>query len=95
MSKSEWNLPTTVLFMALHGLLLWVVIPFGTMAWVFVHNWMHKADFDECLGWYDANLAAFVQRLLLRPIFRVPTVGWIPAREMTQVTHRVRLLDIF
>jgi hypothetical protein len=84
-----------LLLMVLHAILMWVVIPIGFIAWVFVHNWLQKAECDECLGWYDLNLGAFLQRVLLRPIIPAPTLNWIPFKNMTEVTHRVWLFDFF
>jgi len=93
--KPELHWSIAGLLLILQGLLIWIVLVIGFVAWMFVHVWWQKADFPECLGWYDLNLAAFLQRVVLRPIIAVPTVSWIPVGKMTEVTHRVRPFDLF
>jgi hypothetical protein len=91
MPQLHWSV--AALIVILHGLFMWIVVPFGVVAWVLVHTWLQKADFGECLGWYDLNLVAFLQRVLLRPITREPSARWVPVGKMTEVTHRVWLFD--
>jgi len=76
------------------GVLLWVVVPLAAIAWPFVALRLRRrgATFGRYLGWVDLNLIAGLQRTILRPLVRAPS-NWVPAREMPQVTHRLRATD--
>ena len=76
------------------GVLLWVVVPVAALAWPIVALRLRRrgVTFGRYLGWVDLNLIACLQRTILRPLVREPA-DWVPAREMPQVTHRLRAVD--
>ena len=86
---------TALVLLTIRGVLLWIVMPVGFVAWLFFHSWIQRAALGECLAWYDVNLIAFLQRVLLRPFITEPTVAWVPVRGMTDVTHRVKPRDLY
>lgn len=86
---------TALVLLTIRGVLLWIVMPVGFVAWLFFHSWIQRAALGECLAWYDVNLIAFIQRVLLRLLITEPTVEWVPARGMTDVTQRVKLRDVY
>jgi len=91
--RPQLHWATALVLLTLRGVLLWIVMPVGVVAWLFLHSWIQRAALGECLAWYDVNLIAFLQRVLLRPFIPEPTVAWVPAKGMTDVTRKVRLLD--
>ena len=80
--------------MMIRGLLLWLVIPVSTVAWLlaFVPLRRRKVTFGGFLGWVDLNLAAILTRSVLRPLFRDPP-PWVPLSSLPRVVHRVDMLD--
>jgi hypothetical protein len=85
----HWAIALVLLL--LRGVLLWIVIPAGFVAWLFFHSWIQRATLGGCLAWYDVNLIAFLQRVLLRQFIPKPTVEWVPVRAMTDA----RLHDLY
>lgn len=45
-----------LLFLAVRGIVLWVLIPFAFLAWLLVHSWAQKASLGQAICWYDQNL---------------------------------------
>jgi hypothetical protein len=45
----------------------------------------------QCVGWFDLNLLAFLQRFLFGLLIPEPSVRYVPWRDMTDVTHRIRI----
>jgi len=72
------------------GYLLWLVVPYGLLTWLVYYWWARRASLGQCLGWFDLNLIAFLQRVVLRYFIPDPTAYWIPSKEMSTVNHRVR-----
>lgn len=90
------DIPPEVAFIILtiRGVLLWLVIPMGFVAWLAYFWWAQSASLGQCLGWFDLNLLALLQRVLRRFIpYR--TAWMLPSREMSSVTHRFRSNDLF
>ena len=83
-----------VLILLARGLLLWVVVPVATLAWMVAFPWLHRRGvrFLQYLGWIDLNLIAFLQRFVFRPLVRWP-IDFVSAREMSLVVHRLRAID--
>ena len=81
----------------LRGILLWIVIPLGFLAWVILTPWLHarRVTLGQFLGWDDNNLVAALERSVLRPLFRQPPQPWIPARDIERVQHRIGKLDLY
>lgn len=81
--------------LCVRGVLLWIIIPLAALAWLPVAVWLRRrgVKFRQFLGWVDLNLIAFLERTVLRPLFRSP-IQWTPARAMPEVTHRVDALDL-
>jgi hypothetical protein len=76
------------------GLLLWIVVPIGTVGRIFAELWLRRSGvrFLQYLGWIDLNLIAFLQRVVFRPLVRRPS-DFVPARKMSSMTHRLRAID--
>jgi hypothetical protein len=81
--------------LCLRGVLLWIVIPLAALAWLpaAVRLRRRGVKLGQFLGWVDLNLVAFLERTILRPLFRSP-VKWTSMRAMPEVTHRVGALDL-
>ena len=81
--------------LCLRGVLLWIVIPLAVLAWIPVSARLRRrgVKLGQFLGWADLNLMAFLERTILRPLFRFP-IQWTPMRVMPEVTHRVGALDL-
>jgi hypothetical protein len=81
--------------LCLRGVLLWIVIPLAVLAWLPVSVRLRRrgVKLGQFLGWADLNLMAFLERTILRPLFRSP-IQWTPMRVMPEVTHRVGALDL-
>jgi hypothetical protein len=81
----------------LRGILLWIVIPVGFLAWVILTPWLHarRVTLGQFLGWVDNNLVAGLERGVLRPLFRQPARRWIRARDIKRVQHRIGMLDLY
>jgi hypothetical protein len=79
------------------GILLWIVVPLGFLAWVVLTPWLRarRVPLGQFLGWIDNNLIAGLERSVLRPLFRHPPQPWIRARDIEQVRHRVGWLSFY
>ena len=78
-----------VIFVTVRGWLLWIVMPCGFVAWATYYWWRRKASLGQCLGWFDLNVGAFLQRKVLRRFIPHPSLRWVPSDQMSAVTHRV------
>ena len=58
-----------ILLLTVRGVLLWVVLPVGCVAWVLGALRLHQRGITigQFLGWIDINLIALIQHSLLRP----------------------------
>ena len=74
------------------GVLLWIVIPIGFIAWSLSVAWS-RHSLGQFLGWVDLNLVWILERTLLRPLFPRPSQGRVRANDISKVTHRVGALD--
>ncbi len=83
-----------LLLLLLRGILLWLTVPLAICAWPFAYVTLSRSGvkFGQFLGWVDLNLMAFLSRIVLRLLFRDP-LPWVPWREMSRVTHRLRFID--
>ncbi len=81
--------------LCLRGVLLWVIIPVATLVWLPASVWLRRrgVKLGQFLGWVDLNLIAFLERTILRPLFR-SAIPWTPPRAMREVTHRVDAFDL-
>ena len=82
-----------VLLFVLRGLLLWIVIPLGILAWLVSVAWTRRS-LGAFLGWLDFNLIALLGSTILRPIFPQP-MRMVALREMDHLKHRVGTSDLF
>lgn len=82
------------ILLTVHGFLLWWLIPLWTLIWLVLCVWMLRkgVGLGRFLGWADVNFTAFLQRVVMRPMFPRP-VQWVPIRDMPGVEHRVSVLD--
>ncbi len=80
--------------LVIRGILLWLVVPLAAVSWVVLGPFT-KASLGACIGWFDLNLVAFIQRVLLRPVVRRPPASWLPLTKMRRTTHRVALLGLW
>ena len=94
-SKSDFL--AGILLLTVRGVLLWVVLPIGCLAWVLGAPWLHKRGIKigQFLGWIDINLIALIQHSLLRPFYRNAALPWLSAREISGVVHRAGLMDLY
>jgi predicted tellurium resistance membrane protein TerC len=78
----------------IRGVLLWLVVPLATLWWLVARaaGRTRGIPLGQFLGWIDLNLIAGIQRTIMRPFVRSP-VDWVPASDMRQVTHRLRVTD--
>jgi hypothetical protein len=80
--------------LVVRGILLWLVVPVAAVVWPVAVLFLRRRGitFGRFLGWVDLNLIACLQRTILRPLVRTP-LAWVPARDMAEVTHRLRGID--
>ena len=85
------------LLLTFRGVLLWIIIPVGTLSWLLGIQWVGKngVSLGALLGWLDLNTTFVLARGLLRPLFPDATAKWIPASERSRVTHRIGMGDLF
>ena len=97
MSSKTIGVFAGLVLLVVRGILLWVVVPLGCIAWVIDSPWLHKrgVGIGQFLGWIDINLIALIQRSLLRPFIRDAAQPWVPARKISEVAHRIGRLDLF
>jgi len=83
-----------LVLLTVRGLLLWVVVPLGVVAWplVVVTSRKRGVRLGQFLGWLDLNLTSAIQRTVTRPFFQAP-IPWTPFDAAASLTHRIRLLD--
>jgi hypothetical protein len=83
-----------MVLLLVRGVLLWVVVPLGVLAWPVVALSFRRRGLclGEFLGWLDLNLTSAIQRSVVRPFFDAP-IPWTPFSEAAGLTHRIRLLD--
>lgn len=82
-----------VLLLTLRGLLLWIVIPLGALAWLVSVAWTRRS-LAVFLRWSDINLIALLESTILRPIFPQP-VRWFTLKEVADLRHRIGTFDLF
>lgn len=85
---------TGLILLLIRGVVLWLLIPLVSLFWIF--GWFYwrrrRVSLGQMLGWADINLIAAIQRGLLRPLIRYPSV-WTPISELPTTTHRIRCID--
>ena len=84
----------SVALLVVRGVLLWLVVPVGACVWLILALPLrrHGVGFGAFFGWVDLNLLAFLRRSLFRPISETRP-DWVHPRELTRITHRLRILD--
>ena len=84
---------TGLLLLLVCGVLLWLVVPLAAVTWLLLWPVMQRSDVSlgSFIGWTDLNLMAALERLS-GPFVKEP-LNWIPWRESSDVTHRVRFVD--
>jgi len=81
-----------VILLTLRGLLLWIVVPLGTLAWL-VSVTFTRRSLAVFLRWSDVNLVAALESTILRPLFPQP-VRWFALKEVAELRHRVGISDL-
>jgi hypothetical protein len=83
-----------LILLIVRGLLLWMVVPLGVLAWplVVVPSRKRGVRLGQFLGWLDLNVTSAIQRTIARPFFEAP-IAWTPFDAAASSTHRIRLLD--
>jgi hypothetical protein len=83
-----------LILLTVRGVLLWVIVPFGVLAWplVVVASRKRGLRLGQFLGWLDLNLTSAIQRTVARPFFDGP-IPWTPFSAAAGLTHRIRPLD--
>ena len=81
--------------LCLRGVLLWVVVPLGSLAWLAGWPAWHRrrVKLAQFLGWLDLNLIAVLERSLLRPFVKDP-LARVPLARAHEVTHRISSMDL-
>lgn len=80
---------------ALRGMALWLIIPFGTLAWVLVIVWMRGIPLGAFLGWLDWNFTCALQDLFSLNRFGVQILDRWPWRDVRALKHRISWLDMW
>jgi hypothetical protein len=91
---SELNEFVQLMALVIRGVLLWIAVPVAVIAWAVIF-WMTKARLGACLGWFDLNLNALIQRVILRPFIRKPPALWVPLSGMATTEHRIAFLGFW
>ncbi|MFC9919811.1 hypothetical protein [Agromyces binzhouensis] len=81
--------------LVVRGLLLWIVIPVGFIAWL-LFGWVLGVGPGQFLGWVDLNLIAALQRVLVHRVngeWPMPRVAFVPIGKLRSILHRVSVLD--
>jgi hypothetical protein len=85
---TQWVL--ALILLALRGATLWLLVPVGTMIWIFVIPWT-TTSLPQFLGWLDHNMNYVLQKHLFGLAFSTSPIQWIPRSQIATVTHRIRL----
>lgn len=90
------NLAAGVILLSVRGILLWVVIPVATLLWAPIQltYWDKRITVGQVIAWADINFIALIQHTILRPLNTKP-LAWIPARELPNIKHRVKIIDLY
>ncbi len=93
-SNQIGHLVRGLLLLAIRGALLWIVVPVAVVVWLGGAPWLlpRRVTLGVFLGWVDLNLLAFLERGLMRPLFRTRS-PWSPVGEIAHTTHRIRFAD--
>ena len=91
---TELNIFVQLLILMIRGVLLWIVVPVAAISWIVLFG-MTKASLGSCLGWFDLNLNALIQRALLRPFIRNPPASWVALSKMVDTEHRIAFLALW
>jgi hypothetical protein len=88
------SLGAALVLLVLRGVLLWIVVPIGILAWLFLAVILRRrgVTIGQFLGWLDLNLVAAIEGTVLRPWVRSP-LSWTPRDQLPSVTHRVGAMD--
>jgi hypothetical protein len=81
------------LLVLLRGILLWLLIPLGTVAWVLTLPFSRRG-LGNFLGWLDYNMIALLQRTVFRVGYPEPSCRWVHFRDLSTVKHRIRFGDM-
>lgn len=90
----QGGLLTRTMVAGIRGLLLWIVIPVGTLAWIFVVVWM-RVSLGAFLGWIDINVFCALGRIFALQRFGVEIFDWVPWSEARSLKHRIVFLDLW
>ncbi|MFB2598832.1 hypothetical protein ACEXQE_13640 [Herbiconiux sp. P17] len=92
--RIDLNPVAFVIGIVLRGLYLWLLVPLGALAGVITYPWLRErhASIGQLIGWLDLNAFAVVFHSLLRPFKNSTQVPWVPLRNLSAVTHRVRFV---
>jgi hypothetical protein len=94
--RGQTRLPVLValLLLAIRGVLLWLLVPLALLWWVVAWPVLRRRSvrLAQLLGWADLNLVAAIERSILRPLIGSP-LPWVPASELSAVTHRIGFTD--
>lgn len=87
----------TLLFLTIHGILLWLVVPVGFLLWTLTLQGLGKrrTSLPVFLGWLDHNVLVALIRGPLRYFFVERPMDWIPPRDRAATTHRIRGMAFF
>lgn len=91
---SDVNEFVQLLILVIRGVLLWILVPLAVISWI-VLFWITKASLGACLGWFDLNLNALLQRVVLRPLIRNPPASWVALSKMISTEHRIAFLALW
>lgn len=84
------------LILLIRGVLLWLVIPLGFLAWMLMHSWAQRVSLRQALAWYDFTAVSVLMngpfRFMIRRTRRAPLLGL--SRMGESEAHRVRLSDL-
>ncbi|MFF2493447.1 hypothetical protein [Agromyces sp. NPDC058064] len=86
---------TMLALLLIRGLLLWILIPVGTVLWLIVFGWTAHVSLGTLLGWLDLNLTVVLHRVMVLPVRgknTLPRPEFVPMRHIHSVKHRVHIV---
>lgn len=95
MRRNAFGLVAALAVLVIHGVLLWIIVPLGTLVWALTLQALARprVPLGVFLGWIDNNVAFVLARVLFRPMFPDADVAWVRTRDRHAVKHRISFGD--
>jgi len=84
------------MLLTVRGFLLWLVIPFGTLAWGVSLQALRTpaVSLGAYLGWIDNNIAFLLVNGPFSLSFPHSPVRWVASKDRAAVKHRIGFTDL-